>query len=71
MTRLSYFTPTNKAIAKINKHRFRKMIYALRRVRFAGITKKSKRGFAKTPTPILKNEYKSKIVRIRRSVKIS
>lgn len=47
------------------------MIYALRRVRFAGITKKSKRGFAKTPTPILKNEYKSKIVRIRRSVKIS
>ncbi len=54
MTRLSYLTPTNKAIAKINKHRFRKMIYALRYVRFAGTTKKSKRGFAKTPTLILK-----------------
>lgn len=48
------------------------MIYALRYVRFAGTTKKSKRGFAKTPTPILKkNEYKSKIVKVRRSVKIS
>ncbi len=47
------------------------MIYALRCVRFAGTTKKSKRGFAKTPTPILKNEYKSKIVKVRRSVKIS
>jgi len=37
------------------------MIYALRRVRFAGITKKSKRGFAKTPTPILKMNTNRKL----------
>lgn len=46
------------------------MIYALRHVRFADITKKSKWGFVKTLTPILKNEYKSKIVKIRGSAKI-
>lgn len=61
MTRLSYLTPTNKAIAKINKHRFRKMIYALRHVRFADITKKSKRGFVKTLTPIMKMNTNRKL----------